>query len=337
MDVSVVIPTYNRGAKLTLTIQSLLENDVAGVGDLEILVVDDGSTEPASPLVEAMRSRTSIDLRCIHQSNAGPAAARNTGFRASHGAIIVCIDDDILAPADLIRKHVEAHKARPGSVICGRCPLLVPEPETSLFRYVNSRGDDHGVDAEEEFLPINSIASGQISFERESFSAEGFIYRDDLATPAAEEFELAQRLQEWGVPIYLATRIVALHDHPVTLDFYTRQAYKYGLGYAEASVKYPQTLGMREIANVLKVNGRVQDCDSMATRMSKALRELLSRRVVRDRVIEMVKIVEWMIDSDAVLSRVYKVAIGIHFFAGVRDGLTRFGAARGVYSGRTLD
>ena len=62
MDVSVIIPTYNRSTQLTATLDSLLGCDTAGLEQVEIIVVDDGSPHPVAPLVESPTVRPPISL-----------------------------------------------------------------------------------------------------------------------------------------------------------------------------------------------------------------------------------------------------------------------------------
>ena len=132
------------------------------------------------------------------------------------------------------QSHFEAHAARPGSVVFGRCPYREAKTPGPLRRYVESLGNDPGRDRPEEFVPASVVASGQISVEPAAFDADAAVYREELANPAAEEFELAWRLRCRGVPILLATKVVAVqNDQPVTLDAVCRQQYKYGLGCAE--------------------------------------------------------------------------------------------------------
>jgi glycosyltransferase involved in cell wall biosynthesis len=73
--------------------------------------------------VNARQPPPGFTLKCVRQENAGPAAARNLGFTASRGDIVIFIDDDILVPPELVRQHVEAHELNPGSVIFGLCVL----------------------------------------------------------------------------------------------------------------------------------------------------------------------------------------------------------------------
>lgn len=91
-SISVVIPAYNRAALIGDTIRSLLHQSLPAQ---EIIVVDDGSTDNTVAVARSFGPT----VRVICQPNAGPASARNTGWRHSKGAFLHFVDsDDILLP-----------------------------------------------------------------------------------------------------------------------------------------------------------------------------------------------------------------------------------------------
>src|SRR5262245_45776900 len=79
LGVSVVIPAYNYERFLKQAIDSALQQDYPL---LEVIVVDDGSTDNTAELVAEL-CRADSRIRYIHQKNAGLPAARNTGIRAA--------------------------------------------------------------------------------------------------------------------------------------------------------------------------------------------------------------------------------------------------------------
>ncbi len=331
---TVVIPTYNRGAKLTATLDSLLTSNTGDLAEVEIIVVDDGSPTPAAPLVDSCTVTTQFTLRCIRQANAGPAAARNTGYRAARGEVVLFVDDDIICPRNLILKHMEAHITHPRSVICGRCPFAKPDKMTIFFRFVDSLNNDPGQQVAQEYSEVPIVASGQISVERSMFDDAEGVYRDDLATPAAEEFELSHRLQERRIKIFLANRIVALHDHPVTLESICRQEYKHALGCGEVAAKCPQTLQLRALRKIIEVNGPALSDSSALTRLKKAFKAMMSAKVLRNTLLSIVRITERLAPRYLLLAPLYKTIIGLHFFAGVRDGLRTYLPVADTHSNR---
>jgi glycosyltransferase involved in cell wall biosynthesis len=85
--VTVIIPAYNHGRFLGEALESVLAQTYQ---DLEVLVVDDGSTDDTQAVV----ARNAPSVHYIRQSHAGPAAARNRGIAASHGELIAFLDAD---------------------------------------------------------------------------------------------------------------------------------------------------------------------------------------------------------------------------------------------------
>jgi glycosyltransferase involved in cell wall biosynthesis len=93
--VSVVIPTYNYSHFILDAVKSVLAQDVS---DLEIIIVDDGSTDNTYDVLTSYRDRVIY----VYQENAGLSAARNNGIRRSTGEFILFLDsDDILGPSSL--------------------------------------------------------------------------------------------------------------------------------------------------------------------------------------------------------------------------------------------
>ena len=85
--ISVIIPTYNYAHFLIDAVQSVLSQPVT---DLEVIVVDDGSTDDTVVVLNLFKSR----INYIHQDNCGLSAARNTGIAASTGEYIEFLDAD---------------------------------------------------------------------------------------------------------------------------------------------------------------------------------------------------------------------------------------------------
>jgi glycosyltransferase involved in cell wall biosynthesis len=86
-QVSVVIPTYNRGAYVTKAIDSVLAQTYR---DHEIIVVDDGSTDNTPGVLHAYRKA----VRVIRQDNAGVSAARNAGIKTARSPWVAFLDSD---------------------------------------------------------------------------------------------------------------------------------------------------------------------------------------------------------------------------------------------------
>lgn len=99
--VSVIILSYNYGRFLVTCIDSVLDQDYQ---PLEVLVVDDGSTDDSRAVIAGYAGR----VTAVFKENGGEASSMNAGFAASHGAIVLFVDsDDYLLPG-AIAAHVQA-------------------------------------------------------------------------------------------------------------------------------------------------------------------------------------------------------------------------------------
>jgi len=97
-EVSVVVPAFNAAAYLPAAIRSVVDQ---GVSDLEIVVVDDGSTDGTERLMEAQAG----PVRYLRQPNQGVAVARNRGIEVSRGRYVAFLDaDDTWLPRKLERQ-----------------------------------------------------------------------------------------------------------------------------------------------------------------------------------------------------------------------------------------
>ena len=105
--VSVIVPCYNQGRYLSEAIDSILDQTYSPI---EIIVVDDGSTDNTSEVAQRYASL----IKYVFQNNQGLSAARNTGIKNSSGEYLQFLDsDDRLEPdkirvqADLLNQHPE--------------------------------------------------------------------------------------------------------------------------------------------------------------------------------------------------------------------------------------
>ena len=100
MRVSVVLPVYQAAHCLPACLHGLLAQTLT---DLEVLCVDDGSTDGGGALLDEAAARDAR-VRVLHQPNAGVSAARNAGIAAARGDYIAFVDADDALPPDALEK-----------------------------------------------------------------------------------------------------------------------------------------------------------------------------------------------------------------------------------------
>lgn len=139
--VSIVIPVYNVSKYLPDCMKSILAQKV---NSMEIILVDDGSTDNSGDLCDQYAEKYSY-IKAIHQKNAGLSAARNTGIEVAEGDFITFVDsDDMLAPNFICTALELAEKYRADFIVFSnvRCEaeaqweqklLIADEPKVSIY------------------------------------------------------------------------------------------------------------------------------------------------------------------------------------------------------------
>jgi glycosyltransferase involved in cell wall biosynthesis len=145
--VSVIIPTYNRAAKVQKTIESVLAQSVA---DREVIVVDDGSSDNTGEILEA---KFGGRIRYYAQTNQGVSVARNTGIAKARGEWVAFLDSDDIWESEKLEWQLKAlEQFGPGCSACYTDTRLLNHSETRTLFQMADRGCRHdatiGVNAE---------------------------------------------------------------------------------------------------------------------------------------------------------------------------------------------
>lgn len=189
--VSVVLPTWNRAAYLPRAIKSVLTQDYER---LELIVVDDGSTDDTRQIVGAMEDGRIRYMRT--PSNRGVSAARNAGIRRACGEYIAFQDsDDVWLPGKL-EKQVQVLSA------CSADTALVYHPMSRTAEKGERRLiPDDGIPAEdrsgrlfEKLLRRNYIGAPAVCVRRSALTGPEGVGVFDTGMPILEDYELLLRL-----------------------------------------------------------------------------------------------------------------------------------------------
>ena len=136
--VSVIVPVYNTEAYLEKCLQSLLGQTLE---ELEIIAIDDGSTDGSLGILRKYETRFPERLRVLTQENSGQAVARNRGLWVSRGEYIGFLDSDDFARREMFQKLYEAaREADADYVACGYMDTAMKNGRRVVReRYVASR------------------------------------------------------------------------------------------------------------------------------------------------------------------------------------------------------
>jgi len=121
--VSVIIPTYNRVQFVFAAIASVVAQRGANIDSIDLIVLDDGSTDDTWPELERTAAAVNaehanrIAMRVVRTENRGVAAARNTGVALAESPLIAFLDSDDLWGSDKIARQIEYMRAHPRCAI----------------------------------------------------------------------------------------------------------------------------------------------------------------------------------------------------------------------------
>ncbi len=224
--VSVVICSYNGSRTIRQTLDAVGEIDYP---DLEVIVVDDGSTDGTATIAEG------YDVRLISQENRGLSAARNTGWQAASGEIVAYLDDDAYPDRDWLRYLAWSFLTTHYAAIGG--PNVTPPDDPPVSHAVGHApgGPIHVLvsDREAEHIPGCNMA-----FRRGALTAiDGF---DPTFVVAGDDVDACWRIQHAGWKIGFSPSAVVWHHRRPSVRAYWRQQRGYGRAEALLERKWPE-------------------------------------------------------------------------------------------------
>jgi glycosyltransferase involved in cell wall biosynthesis len=193
--VSIVVPAFN--AELTLA-EAIGSIEAQHCADLEIVVVDDGSTDGTARVVEGLGA----GLRYLRQENRGPSAARNVGLAATTGEIVAFLDADDIWPDRSLRVRLDSLASRPGCA-------LVQGRFQNLWPHMNGPGQ-HKLDP-----PQFGYNLGTALFRRSLFDAIGGF---DESMRTGEDVDFLVRIETGGLKRHRLDEVTLLYRRRLVDD-----------------------------------------------------------------------------------------------------------------------
>jgi GT2 family glycosyltransferase len=226
-SVSIIIPTFNGASRISKCLEALLSQTSSR--DVEILVVNDGSTDDTANVVAQYSG-----VRLINQLNAGPAAARNRGALEARGSIILFTDDDCVATAQWLEAMIQPFQ---DPEIVGTKGTYRTLQKSLVARFVQIEYEDrYRLMAP---LPwIDFVDTYSAAFRRDRF-LEMNGYDTSFPLACAEDIELSYRMSARGWKMKFTPRAIVYHTHPDTLSWYLNKKYKFAFWRVLAVRKNP--------------------------------------------------------------------------------------------------
>ncbi|MEV6850348.1 bifunctional polysaccharide deacetylase/glycosyltransferase family 2 protein [Actinoplanes sp. NPDC051411] len=244
--VSIVVPAYNEAANIAATVRSLITNDYPAI---EIIVVDDGSTDDTAGIVERLRLPR---VHVIRQANAGKPAALNTGIRHARGDTLILVDGDTVFEPDAVGRLVQPlTEPQVGAVsgntkVANRTGLL---GRWQHLEYVLGFNLDRRMFEIARCMPTVPGAIG--AFRRAAINDAGGVSAETLA----EDTDFTMAVLRAGWLVVYEPRAVAWTEAPATLRQLWRQRYRWCYGTMQAMWKHRRTVLHRGAAGRLGRRG----------------------------------------------------------------------------------
>ena len=235
--VALIVPAYNEAVGIEAAVRSLAGSDYP---DLDIVVVDDGSTDATAEIVDGLALPR---VRLVRKANGGKASALNAGIAATTAPVIVMVDGDTLFEPDTVRRLVQPLvDDRIGAVsgntkVGNRKGLL---GRWQHIEYVTGFNLDRRM---YEVLQCTPTVPGAVgAFRRDVLEQVGGVSNDTLA----EDTDLTLAIGRTGLRVVYADDARAWTEAPSSLGSLWHQRYRWSYGTMQAVWKHKRALLTRD-------------------------------------------------------------------------------------------
>jgi glycosyltransferase involved in cell wall biosynthesis len=190
MNISVIIPTWNRASRLASALQSVFAQRLPPA---EVIVVDDGSTDDTHRLVHSQFPQTHY----IYQQHNGVSSARNTGIQAATGDWIALLDSDDRWLPEKLELQSESIRARPEYKICHCDEIWIRNGQrvNPMKKHAKRGGNIF-----RHCLPLCVISPSAVMIQRDLLTEIGLF---DERLPACEDYDLWLRISALHPVLYI--------------------------------------------------------------------------------------------------------------------------------------
>mgnify|MGYP001628333973 CR=1 FL=1 len=230
---SIIVPVYNRREEVADLLRSLEAQTDRG---FEIILVEDGSTQPALP---DGKGPEGLRLKYYRKKNEGRSIARNYGIAGADGDYFIFVDSDCILPPDYIRELRRSLSENP--VDCFGGPDAAHESFTDTQKAIN-----YSMTA---FLTTGGIRGGKRSMEKFTprtfnmgFSREVFGKVGGFREMFSEDIDMSTRIRNAGFSIALFPDVYVYHKRRVDMKKFWKQVHVFGMSRITLELLYPGSM-----------------------------------------------------------------------------------------------
>lgn len=230
---SIIVPVYNRREEVADLLRSLEAQTDCG---FEIILVEDGSTQPALP---DGKGPEGLRLKYFRKKNEGRSIARNHGIAGADGDYFIFVDSDCILPPDYIRELRRSLSENP--VDCFGGPDAAHESFTDTQKAIN-----YSMTA---FLTTGGIRGGKHSMEKFTprtfnmgFSRDVFEKVGGFREMFSEDIDMSTRIRNAGFSIALFPDVYVYHKRRVDMKKFWKQVHVFGMSRITLELLYPGSM-----------------------------------------------------------------------------------------------
>lgn len=242
-DLCVLVACYNEGENIDDTLLSLSRQDYAG--QVEVVVIDDGSTDDSLSIAKAAAGRLSrpgMRIRVLAQPrNRGKSAALNRGFAETRQALVLTVDGDSYLRTDALRKIVQRYLSDPAGTVAVAGAVLVRNSRDNWLTRAQEWDYFHGIAAVKRMQSMyhgTLVAQGAFSlYERQALEEVG-----GWPECVGEDIVVSWALLATGARIGYCEDACLFTKVPAGVGQFARQRQRWSRGLMEAFARHGRLL-----------------------------------------------------------------------------------------------
>lgn len=319
LQVSVIIPHYNRLDALRETLRSLARQSLPP-DEFEVIVVDDGSDYDVAQMLGGLE--LPFEHHLLYQDHKGAASARNLGVSQARGEFLLFLDTDMVTTPDLLLEHVRSHRKHKQALVTGLREDWPEAQRDPLVTWFESRPDGADVRLGKSSFTFQEAFTCNLSLRACHWPTTGG-FDEQFPRSGFEDVEFAYRATRLGFEIILNPKALAYHNHPQTMQQYCRHEQNYQCSAILLLKKHPELRGqIMHLRDKEPIDWRA---DSPGLIARKIIRRLLALRPALWMMEKAIEFLGRRVPSPRLLKFLYWKIIGSYQLIGFQEGMKRYG------------